>query len=246
MVISRFRWFCILPDSTWVVAMAVGEETMSDSGKKRPRLHFSAQSASRPKPDRTRARILDAAVSVIARKGIGAATAQEIAREAGIANGTFYLYFKDGDDAKLAASLESIIEVLNCVGTTLCHVDSMDVRVGWTARCIVEMAYRDEALGWALYHAIWILGEVRERAGDHLRDDLLRGKEQGLFVPEIDNGLVAIISAMVAAAIAARLRGEVDERAGPQLAELILTMLGVPRARVLEIANGPMDLTPPV
>jgi AcrR family transcriptional regulator len=217
-----------------------------DSTPKQPRLHFFAQSASRSKPDRTRARILDAAVSVMARKGIEAATAQEIAREAGIANGTFYLYFKDGDDAKLAASLASIKEVLDRLGIILAHVDTMDARVGWTARCIVEMATRDELLGWALCHAIWIMGEVRVQTGSHLREHLLRGKEQGLFAPEIDSGLVAIISAMVAAAIAARLRGEVDDRAGSQLAELILTMLGVPRERVVEIANGSMDVDMPV
>jgi AcrR family transcriptional regulator len=178
----------------------------------------------------------------MARRGIEAATAQEIAREAGIANGTFYLYFKDGDDAKLAASLASIMEVLDRLGEILSHIEVMDVRIGWTARCIVEMASKDEMLGWALCHAIWTMGEVREKTGSHLRGHLLLGKEQGLFRPEIDNGLVAIISAMVAAAIAARLRGEVGEQAGAQLAELILTMLGVSRERVIEIAHGPMNL----
>lgn len=216
---------------------------MPDPSSPSPRRHFAAKSAMRAKPDRTRARIMDATVSVMARKGIAAATAQEIAREAGIANGTFYLYFKDGEDAKLATSLASIMEVLQQLNEMLRHIETMDVRIGWTARCIVEMTARDEMLGWALCHAIWSLGEVRESTGNHLRNHLLRGKEQGLFAPEIDNGLVSIISAMVAAAIAARLRGEIDENAGPQLAELILTMLGVPRIRAIEIARGPMDLS---
>jgi AcrR family transcriptional regulator len=225
--------------------MAGDPDTMSDSLPTQPRTHFAAQSASGSKPDRTRARILDAAVSVMARKGMEAATAQEIAREAGIANGTFYLYFKDGKEAKLAASLASIMEVLDRLGELLAHVDVMDVRVGWTGRCIVEMACKDEMLGWALCHAIWTVGEVREQTGSYLRGHLLLGKEQGVFAPEVDNGLVAIISAMVAAAIAARLRGEVGEQAGPQLADLILTMLGVSRERVIEIAYGPMDVDRP-
>lgn len=206
------------------------------------RQHFFAKSASRPKPDRTRARILDAAISVMARKGIASATAQEIASEAEIANGTFYLYFKDSEEAKLAASLASIIELLESLGKILGHIKEMDVRVGWTARCIVDMTARDETLGWALCHAIWSLGEVRQSTSNHLRDHLLRGREQGVFVPEIDSGLVNIISAMVAASIAARLRGDVGESAGPQLAELILAMLGVPLARAKAIAHEPMDL----
>ena len=42
--------------------------------------------------------IRDAAMRVIARKGMAAATMQEIADEAGVAKGTIYLYFKDRDD----------------------------------------------------------------------------------------------------------------------------------------------------
>src|SRR5436309_10840503 len=42
--------------------------------------------------------IRDAAMRVIARKGMAAATVQEIADEAGVAKGTIYLYFRDRDD----------------------------------------------------------------------------------------------------------------------------------------------------
>lgn len=42
--------------------------------------------------------IQDAAMRVIARKGMAAATMQEIADEAGVAKGTIYLYFRDRDE----------------------------------------------------------------------------------------------------------------------------------------------------
>jgi AcrR family transcriptional regulator len=42
--------------------------------------------------------IQDAAMRVIARKGMAAATMQEIAEEAGVAKGTIYLYFRDRDE----------------------------------------------------------------------------------------------------------------------------------------------------
>src|SRR5436305_7569669 len=42
--------------------------------------------------------IQDATMRVIARKGIAAATMQEIADEAGVAKGTIYLYFRDRDE----------------------------------------------------------------------------------------------------------------------------------------------------
>ena len=44
------------------------------------------------------ASIQEAAMRVIARKGMAAATMQEIAAEAGIAKGTIYLYFRDRDE----------------------------------------------------------------------------------------------------------------------------------------------------
>src|SRR6266568_2519338 len=42
--------------------------------------------------------IQEAALRVIARKGMSAATMQEIAAEAGVAKGTIYLYFRDRDE----------------------------------------------------------------------------------------------------------------------------------------------------
>src|SRR3954451_18763141 len=42
--------------------------------------------------------IQEAAMRVIARKGMSAATMAEIAKEAGIAKGTIYLYFRDRDE----------------------------------------------------------------------------------------------------------------------------------------------------
>src|SRR5919112_4126141 len=44
------------------------------------------------------ASIQQATMRVIARKGMAAATMQEIAEEAGVAKGTIYLYFRDRDE----------------------------------------------------------------------------------------------------------------------------------------------------
>ena len=52
----------------------------------------------RPKKDDKRARILQAAVKVFARKGYFAARVSEIAKRAGVADGTIYLYFRGKED----------------------------------------------------------------------------------------------------------------------------------------------------
>jgi len=66
-------------------------------------------------PDRTsdkRVRILSAAERVFAKRGFFAARVSEIAKDAGVADGTIYLYFKSKDDL-LISLFESRMEQVN-------------------------------------------------------------------------------------------------------------------------------------
>src|SRR5689334_8304629 len=51
--------------------------------------------AARPRPDDNRTRLVDAAREVFAAKGYHVATVTDITRKAGLAKGTFYLYFDE-------------------------------------------------------------------------------------------------------------------------------------------------------
>src|SRR5438128_3781550 len=59
-----------------------------------------------------RARILDAAVKVFAERGFFSSTVAEIARAAGVADGTIYLYFKSKDDLLLRLFDEKMTQLL--------------------------------------------------------------------------------------------------------------------------------------
>ena len=59
-----------------------------------------------------RARILDAAIKVFAERGFHSATVAEIARAAGVADGTIYLYFKGKDDLLLRLFDEKMTDLL--------------------------------------------------------------------------------------------------------------------------------------
>ena len=56
--------------------------------------------------------IQEATMRVIARKGMAAATMQEIADEAGVAKGTIYLYFRDRDEL-VEKTFDSAMQTLN-------------------------------------------------------------------------------------------------------------------------------------
>jgi TetR/AcrR family fatty acid metabolism transcriptional regulator len=64
------------------------------------------------RPNDKRARILEAAIKVFAERGFHSATVAEIARAAGVADGTIYLYFKGKDDLLLRLFDEKMTELL--------------------------------------------------------------------------------------------------------------------------------------
>lgn len=70
-----------------------------------------AHSASERNPDK-RERILDAAEEIFARDGFFAAKVSDVAKQAGIADGTIYLYFK-GKDELLISLFERRMQQLN-------------------------------------------------------------------------------------------------------------------------------------
>src|SRR5258708_21493132 len=72
----------------------------------------SATATARPASSDKRARILDAAIKVFAERGFHSATVAEIARCAGVADGTIYLYFKSKDDLLLRLFDEKMTELL--------------------------------------------------------------------------------------------------------------------------------------
>src|SRR3954451_2762251 len=63
-------------------------------------------------PEGKRGRILDAAVKVFAAEGFYNAKVAQIAQEAGVADGTIYLYFKSKDDL-LISLFEDRMELIN-------------------------------------------------------------------------------------------------------------------------------------
>ena len=71
-----------------------------------------ATATARPARSDKRARILDAAVKVFAGRGFHSATVAEIAKSAGVADGTIYLYFKGKDDLLLRLFDEKMTELL--------------------------------------------------------------------------------------------------------------------------------------
>jgi AcrR family transcriptional regulator len=57
--------------------------------------YFQSKAGDQSKKDKTKAAIIDSAIKVISKKGYERSSIQEVAKKAGIANGTFYNHYKD-------------------------------------------------------------------------------------------------------------------------------------------------------
>jgi AcrR family transcriptional regulator len=80
--------------------------------------------------------IQDAAMRVIARKGMAAATMQEIAEEAGVAKGTIYLYFRDRDELVEKTFETAITQLIARVEKAMIEGKSLEekIRAAMTAK----------------------------------------------------------------------------------------------------------------
>lgn len=96
-----------------------------------------------PKHDR----IMQAAVKVFSKKGFHSSRIAEIAKEAGVASGTIYLYFKNKDDILISVFEESLDRIIGEMEAGLEDID--DPR---------------DMLKHFIEHHLWILKEQRELA----------------------------------------------------------------------------------
>src|SRR4051812_21674371 len=96
---------------------------------------------------RTRALLLDAALRVFARKGAGAAAIHEIAAEAGVANGTFYNYFRTREELIEAASGRLAERFDREIGASYTHIADPAERMSIGSRRFVLQAMHDPIWG---------------------------------------------------------------------------------------------------
>ena len=209
---------------------------------------FAAEARGQNKSARTRAKLMDAAVRIFARDGFEAASVNEIAQEADVANGTFYLHFKDKDEIVEAVAARIAIDLARRLDDAMTGIDDAIDRVSFGTRQFVSLAASEPTWGWALFRAAWSLPAWRGQVVAYARADLMRGVRQGAFKIKIDDFLVDMFVSMVVTALFGRLRGVADDDAGERVAELQLRMLGVPAARAQRAAWGklePLKITVP-
>src|SRR5580693_8807068 len=144
-------------------------------------------------------RILDAAVEVIAERGYFSSPVSAIAKRAGVADGTIYLYFKSKDDVLRTAIDETFNRFYKQVEEEFKTLKGPREQLEYIAQVHLESHAVNRSM------AILMQTEVRQSARfiaefshKHLvryiqivREVIRRGQEQGVFRKDLSDGVVA-------------------------------------------------------
>ena len=142
-------------------------------------------------------RILDASLKIFSRKGFFESKISEIAEEAGVADGTIYLYFKNKDDL-LISLFEAKLESVNS-GLRASLMSASDPRQG-LSRIIeyhLNLAITDPDLATFITHELrrsnkFMKDYAKEQLADYLgqwQRVLEEGKTSGVFHPNFSTSI---------------------------------------------------------
>jgi AcrR family transcriptional regulator len=192
---------------------------------------------------------MDAAVGVLARHGIEAASVSEIAQAADVANGTFYNHFRDKDEIVGAVAFAIAGDIARRLDEAMQELEDGAERISFATRQFIELTTSTPEWGRAMVRAVWSLPELRRQVSEFARADIERGVREGAFKVKVDDLLVDLFASMVITTVFLRLEGEAGSDAGAAVAEHQLRMLGVPPARAKRVAWRklvPLSLAEPV
>ena len=141
--------------------------------------------------------IIEAAVKVFAEKGFFGARVSEIAEEAGVADGTIYLYFRSKDDLLISLFEEKMEGILTALHRTLDEharpEDKLRCYIVEHLRLVAEQPQLMQVLTIELRQSARFIKEYTPRAFGRLLDTvgsiLEQGQTAGVFRQDLDTAV---------------------------------------------------------
>lgn len=178
---------------------------------------------------RTRQRLTEAALRLMSERGINGTSVSEIATEAELANGTFYLYFKDKSEIVAAVCQAVTLAMHNEMDSRRLSLEEGSARVAFGTQQFIEIAAAEPTWGRLLMSAFTEFESIKDDISRYMRLDVALGVEQGCFTESVDEFVIDTLLAILRAGIEARLGGARAE-VGARAAEYHLRVLGMSAA----------------
>jgi AcrR family transcriptional regulator len=186
----------------------------------------SKRSPREAKRTRTRARLTDAALRLMAERGIQGTSVSEIAAEAALANGTFYLYFRDKSEIVASVCQAVTLAMHNEMSSMRLSLEDGAARIAFGTQQFIEIAAAEPNWGRLLVSAFTEFEAIKDDISRYLRMDVALGIEQGRFTEPVDEFVIDMLLAVLRAAVISRLDG-VEKNVGARAAEYHLRILGM-------------------
>lgn len=178
---------------------------------------------------RTRQRLTEAALRLMSERGINGTSVSEIATEAELANGTFYLYFKDKSEIVAAVCQAVTLAMHNEMDSRRLSLEQGSARVAFGTQQFIEIAAAEPTWGRLLMSAFSEFEAIKDDISRYMRLDVALGVEQGCFTEPVDEFVIDNLLAILRAGIESRLNGAKAE-VGARAAEYHLRVLGMSAA----------------
>ncbi len=195
----------------------------------------------------TRSRLVTAARELMARKGIGATSIQEITDTADVGFGSFYNHFPS-KEAIADAVMDDALERFGAAADTLADtLDDPAEVLAASVRHAVMTAAADQAWGWFLVRtALTRANALHTTLGQRLARDVRIGVTKRRFTTDDPAAAMIAAGGVVLAITAARLHGQLGDDAPERAAASILMLLGLSPREARTVARRPLPpIAPP-
>ena len=191
--------------------------------------YFQSKASLQPKKYRTRAAIIDSAIDIIAKKGFQKSSIQEMAKNAGIANGTFYNHYKDR---------KSIFEdVANLIAIELVKVIEEDEikkkkpaqKLINATKQFIRRSIQVPEWGTIFLEAADFSVRLEKDISKYLIKDIKSGIKDKSFLVKYDDFLVEQIMIIVLHSISHQLKNGINKKITDKTINTILRILNYKR-----------------
>lgn len=185
----------------------------------------------------TRAKLINAALTVMAKKGLDATTINEITEEADVGFGSFYNHFSSKNEIA-AIAFEQHAGELGAVNDLIGETESDPaLAVAYIQRLFLSKAVNDPVWGWFVLHVSNGMPEMSRVFTSRGIRDITHGVTQGRFTTKCPETAMRIILAALLATMHAILEKEVKPSAVNETIECLLVMLGVPAEEAASLSR---------
>jgi AcrR family transcriptional regulator len=178
----------------------------------------------------------------LARGGTGPVSIQEVTAEAGLANGTFYNYFRTREElleATVVPLTQRLVQRLNATSAGV-GIDDPARRLALGVRAFIEHAVADRTWAAALVRIWGSTASLPRRAGVAVLADLRSAqKRRRLWVPD-EGAALDLVQGTVIASIRSVIEGNATAERGVAVAALLLRALGLSAREADALASSEM------